>query len=177
MEPQGKTLMEVLGDPADKVPTHTPAGSFADPNDFEYSRTERRPDGFTAIYAVRKSTPQVGEILHCANGPAIIEPDGTQKFFYGGLLHRENGPAILSADGRTQKFYIGGRLHREGGPAIIDPIIGEYWYTRGVLHRSWKAPAVTHANGDTEYWVHGAKVYPKVLDDILLALGESPSPA
>ena len=47
-----------------------------------------------------------------------------------GQLHREDGPAVICPDG-TQKWYINDKLHREDGPAIIYPSGRQYWYING----------------------------------------------
>jgi len=42
-------------------------------------------------------------ILHRENGPAILENNGSEKWFLNGQLHRDYGPAVIYADG--SKFY------------------------------------------------------------------------
>lgn len=147
-------------------------------DDWEPSRTERRDDGHVAHYAKNRRLPQIGEVLHCTSGPAVIERDGTQKFYFSGVLHRDKGPAWISGDQRIVKYYQHGKLHRVEGPALVDPLLGEYWYLNNTLHRGLPHPAVTHPDGSKEYWVHGRKVtadhWEVTLTEILAALEPLP---
>ncbi len=45
---------------------------------------------------------------HREDGPAIIEPDGSQSWFKDGNRHRDDGPAIIWQDG-TQSWWKDGR--------------------------------------------------------------------
>ncbi len=56
--------------------------------------------------------------LHRDNGPAIIYPDGEQKWYQNGNLHRDDGPAIIHSDG-TQKWYHYDKQHKDDGHAVI----------------------------------------------------------
>jgi len=44
---------------------------------------------------------------HRIGAPAVIEADGTQKWYHKGKIHREGGPAVNKPDG-TQKWYVNG---------------------------------------------------------------------
>lgn len=58
----------------------------------------------------------------------------------------------------TEKF---GLVHREDGPAIIEIFPNgsyfEAWYFNDRLQR-YGGPAITHADKNVEYWVHGEQV-------------------
>lgn len=41
------------------------------------------------------------------HGPAVIEGDGTRKWYRFGLLHNASGPAIIEPDGTLSFFYFG----------------------------------------------------------------------
>jgi hypothetical protein len=42
---------------------------------------------------------------HREDGPAIIGPDGSQKWYVNGKRHREDGPAYIGSNGR-QLWYL-----------------------------------------------------------------------
>lgn len=46
--------------------------------------------------------------LHNENGPAIIESDGRESFYYRGKPHNFNGPAIGKLSGMIEKYFIYG---------------------------------------------------------------------
>lgn len=57
--------------------------------------------------------------LNCLDGPAMILPSGTKKWYRNGVLHREDGPAVEYYD-RSKIFYINGKKERYDGPAYVD---------------------------------------------------------
>lgn len=65
--------------------------------------------------------------LHRKDGPAIIYPDGTNKWYLNGELHRVDGPAAEYPDGE-KKWYLNGKLHRTDGPAAEYPDGTKMWY-------------------------------------------------
>jgi len=68
--------------------------------------------------------------IHREDGPSIIEPDGTQKWYCMGQLHRVDGPAVIYASG-VQEYLCMGKLHRTNGPAVIRPNGVQEWYCMG----------------------------------------------
>ncbi len=94
--------------------------------------------------------------LHREDGPAVIEPDGTQEWYRHGKLHREDGPAVVGADG-YQCWYWRGECHRDDGPAVIDPDDTQEWYRRSRRHRE-DGPAVVEADGTREWYWEGRPV-------------------
>ena len=68
--------------------------------------------------------------LHRDDGPALIEPDGTQRWFQRGKLHREDGPAVVMPNG-AQAWLQRGELHRDDGPAETWPGGTQCWYWHG----------------------------------------------
>jgi hypothetical protein len=77
---------------------------------------------------------------HREDGPAIIYPYGTLKWYRNGEFHREDGPAIIYPDG-AQEWYRNGQLHRDDGPAAIYPDGKLSWYTNGLPRPSRKIPS------------------------------------
>jgi hypothetical protein len=60
----------------------------------------------------------VSGLLHRVGGPAVIYPNGQQKWFQNGRLHCEDGPAIIYAN-QDCEWWINDKRHREDGPAIM----------------------------------------------------------
>ncbi len=89
---------------------------------------------------------------HKDDGPAILEVDGTQKWYRHGSRHRDDGPAEITADG-TQVWRQYDGIHRDGGPAVFESDGTQQWYQYGELHRDG-GPAVTKANGEQEWYQH-----------------------
>jgi hypothetical protein len=48
-------------------------------------------------------------VYHKTDGPAIIYPSGTKKWYQYGLFHRDDGPAIIWSDGEI-RWYLRGEL-------------------------------------------------------------------
>ncbi len=94
--------------------------------------------------------------LHREDGPARIDLDGTQQWYWHGWLHRNDGPAIIKLDG-TQKWYLNGERHRDDGPAEVYPGGTLVWYVDGELHRE-DGPAVMRADGSRIWYWHDEKV-------------------
>ena len=47
-----------------------------------------------------------------------------------GQLHRDNGPAVVYPNG-SSRWYLNGELHRDDGPAVVDPDGTRIWYQNG----------------------------------------------
>ena len=56
--------------------------------------------------------------LHCEDGPAMIQADGSAYYYVNGALHREDGPAIINSNGNVF-WLINGQPHRADGPSSI----------------------------------------------------------
>ena len=84
----------------------------------------------------------------------------THEYCIEAVIHREcDRPAIIEADG-TQKWYHHGRLHREGDqPAIIYPNGRQDWFIKGQRHREDFLPAVILPDGSKEYWQDGQQFF------------------
>jgi len=90
--------------------------------------------------------------------PAVIEADGTKRWYKNGELDREGAPAVEYPDGGYE-YYSHGQLHNEWGPAAryYFPFANksvEIWYVHGERHREG-APAVVWSNGETEWYFRG----------------------
>lgn len=101
----------------------------------------------------------VNNKLHSEDGPAIIDFDGSQHWFFEGKRHRNKGPAVIrETDHHSKKmWYQHGHLHRENGPALVAGADGkclEEWYAYGKLHRE-NEPAIIHQDGTIEYYRDG----------------------
>ena len=118
-------------------------------------------------------------MLHQNDGPAIIDADGSQKWYVHGRFHREDGPAVINKKDKAEGWYRHGVAHREDGPAKIINGLKEYWidgrevtqydvYTvdgkgakkweneKGQLHRL-NGPAIECANGDKAWFKDGRR--------------------
>jgi hypothetical protein len=96
---------------------------------------------------------------HRDDGPAVINPDGTQIWFQHGECHRDGGPAAIRPRG-TQFWYQHGELHRDDGPAVIDPSGTQMWFQHNEVHRE-DGPAIVMGDG-TQHWMwHGQGVTKK----------------
>lgn len=54
--------------------------------------------------------------LHCAHGPAVIYPNGTQVWYSHGQIHRAYGPAVLYPNGETETWKRGKLIARHPAP-------------------------------------------------------------
>jgi len=50
--------------------------------------------------------------LHREDGPAVIYPDGYQKWYYNNKLHRFGGPAVIYPDGRKEWWLNGKKIRK-----------------------------------------------------------------
>lgn len=71
------------------------------------------------------------EYLHKEDGPAVVDHDGNQFWFFNNTQHREDGPAVICTNG-TRMWYINGQLHREDGPAVMWSSHMIAWYLDGI---------------------------------------------
>ncbi len=87
--------------------------------------------------------------LHRINGPAVIDSDGDETWYYHGYVDRVDGPAVIVYyNGRRvrEEWRRNDKLHRKNGPAVIDYDedgirIREEWWFNNKLHRE-NGPAV-----------------------------------
>jgi len=116
--------------------------------------------------------------LHRDNFPAVILPDGTQKYYRYNRLDRNKGkdPAVIFPNGDCVHYWYDyvhnefgpavcldhvvlycehDRLHRVDGPAYISPEL-EAHYQYGYLDNK-AGPAVVHANGKIEHFNLGLR--------------------
>ncbi len=94
--------------------------------------------------------------LHRDDGPAVIWPDGKQEWYRYGERHRDDGPAEVWPDG-SLVWYVDGKLHREDGPAVMRADGSQIWYRHGELHRE-DGPAIIRASGIQCWWWHDRRV-------------------
>lgn len=59
----------------------------------------------------RSTTKDNNKILHCVDGPALINGWGDKFYYINGQPHRENGPACEYASGSKVWFYKGKYLN------------------------------------------------------------------
>lgn len=77
--------------------------------------------------------------FHRKNGPAVISPNGSERWLINGKLHRRDGPAVKISNG-CEKWYINGLLHRVDGPADNKRSDGTVrWFVQGKQVFSYKA--------------------------------------
>lgn len=44
------------------------------------------------------------------DGPAVVEGDGTRKWYRANMLHNAHGPAVIKANGKLKYYYLGKRF-------------------------------------------------------------------
>lgn len=91
-----------------------------------------------------------------ADGPAIIQADGTQIYFMNGHKGRNDGPTVIHPNG-YEEYWTNGELGRKDGPAIIYPDGGKDWIWQGVYHRK-DGPAREFADGTKQYFYQGKQI-------------------
>lgn len=96
---------------------------------------------------------------HRDDGPARVWPDGARYWYQNGERHRDNGPAAIEADG-TQQWYQHGLLHRDDGPAEVWPGGSQFWHQHGELHRE-DGPAWIWSDGSQQWYWHDREVTEK----------------
>lgn len=96
------------------------------------------------------------EQIHRDDGPAIIQKDGSRKWYKDNELHRDDGPAIELSSG-TKAWYKDGERHRDDGPAVIHSSGVKKWYKNGWLHRD-DGPAYENGKGYKEWWWYGKPI-------------------
>jgi len=52
--------------------------------------------------------PETGRVDN-PNGPAIVEGDGTRKWYRADMLHNSHGPAKIKPNGKLSYYYMGKR--------------------------------------------------------------------
>jgi len=83
---------------------------------------------------------------------------GTREWKSNSILHRIDGPAVVQPDGKELWFFHG-KLHRDNGPAVVQPDGLQEWWHRGALHRNEEGmPARIYPDGSAEYWENGVKL-------------------
>lgn len=75
--------------------------------------------------------------------PAVVDANGTLRWYKNGVCHRDHLPALVYADG-TSAWLQEGKLHRDNDlPAVICADGHRQWYQRGQLERSY-GPAIIY---------------------------------
>lgn len=96
------------------------------------------------MVSTRSATPD-GDL------PAMIHPDGVQKWWQHGEQHRDGDkPAVISKT--IQEWWQHGQRHRENGPAIVFRDGLQMWIQHDQKHRL-DGPAVTNGGSSEEYWI------------------------
>lgn len=111
-------------------------------------------DGTHHWYLIHSRPLARRSILHRLDGPAIVESNGTQVWFYNGRYHRVDNPAIIRANG-DQSWFYNGQYHRVDGPAVSGRGFSAY-YQNGKPHRL-NGPAVIYPDGKEQYWLNGKR--------------------
>ena len=98
-------------------------------------------------------------LRHRLNGPAWIDKDGTERWYFEDRPHRIGGPAVTYPSG-TLEFWAKGMPHNDSGPSYICPwATGDHkkieWRWWKLLH-NMNGPAIEYANGTYEFRVLGA---------------------
>ncbi|MGI8546538.1 MAG: hypothetical protein ACR2M1_04270 [Gemmatimonadaceae bacterium] len=100
----------------------------------------RRVDGAFVQVKDDMVTVKVGEFaktvngpLHRSGGPAVIEPDGTRRYYVNGALSREDGPAIEAVDPVHDVYAVNGAIK----PLDLPPVLMSNRPFRAQLFRAW----------------------------------------
>ncbi len=96
--------------------------------------------------------------------PAVIQTNGTKKYYKFGLLHRSTDePAIIWSDGDLS-YYKNGKAHRDNDsfgnsqPSFIKTNRYYEYHFNGLLHRDGDLPAIDHIEVDSVfYYKNGMK--------------------
>lgn len=94
-------------------------------------------------------------VLHRVDGPAVVDDNGSYKWFQHGLPHREGGPAIEDIWG-LQRWMMFGLRHRSDGPAYsvnhtrMFFIFDEYVRHHQFLH--WQQTGTPHEDLTKEFY-------------------------
>ena len=71
--------------------------------------------------------------LHRTDGPALIYPNGTQRWFIHGKPHRIDGPAVIRSNGSTYWFIHGNQLTEDQFKEITQSEEHLNWYLLKIL--------------------------------------------
>lgn len=93
---------------------------------------------------------------HRLDGPAVEYKNGDFEYWVNNEHHRVDGPAVK--EGKSESYYQNGKYHREDGPAYIDEDL-EQWFLNGKLHRTDGPAEINKYYGESEYFLHGKRVY------------------
>lgn len=113
--------------------------------------------------------------LHNAEGPAVINPDGSFEHWINGKRHNLKKPSYFHPEKKDAWFLNGltkhnngshnsdygyevwrcnDNIHRLNKPAIKKPNGTKIWYFEGKRHNN-NGPAVSMPNGYKEWWYNG----------------------
>ena len=127
---------------------HTAVG----PKPMEAVATLTKPDPQPLAPAAATTTTTTSE-----TGLVTIQNEDGIFTYFNNAPHSENDePSHRRSDG-SLAWHQYGEPHRVGGPSSVDPDGSEAWYTAGWLHRDGGLPAVTHRNGDQEFYLMGVR--------------------
>lgn len=120
---------------------------------FKY--THFYPNGKVEKYLVA-GRERFGALLFCKDGPAVIQPDGTEEYYSNGKKHRVENWAVINPNG-YKEWWLDGKLGRKDGPAIQYSDGGVDWIYDGLYHRE-DGPAREFADGRKVYYHHGKQI-------------------
>lgn len=116
---------------------------------------------------IRKYHPLNDKLLHCADGPAVVYPDGKEEYWLVGAQLSEREVALFKKKKlkyRLSDYYIefgphrDGGYHREDGPAFSHIDGFQAWWLNLKRHNV-KGPAIISGSGTTsKYWLDGRKI-------------------
>ena len=96
-------------------------------------------------------------LIEALSGSVITQPDGVVVYLNAaGKPHRTAGPAIVYPDG-NQRWCRNGVYHRTDGPAIVFPTGEQYWIQNGSCHRT-DGPAVVCADGSVCWFLNDIRL-------------------
>lgn len=115
--------------------------------------SETRADG--TVYHYKEVDGE--KMLHHENGPAVLYPDGSTKWFVDDKLHRVGAPCMDTPE--CEGWAIMGKRHRVGGPAVIKRVVTNTlsaWFVHDKLHRL-DGPAIYDDEGRKEWYVNNKR--------------------
>ena len=110
-------------------------------------------------------------LLHRDDGPAVVEPDGTTRYYINGVLSRDEGPAIEAANPAYDVYAINGTIM----PLDLPPaLLGDRLF-RARMFRAWERAGFP-VNAELQARAVLATMPPADRESVLRCVRQSPDP-
>ena len=109
--------------------------------------------------------------LHRDDGPAVVEPDGTTRYYINGVVSRDQGPAIEAAEPAYDVYAINGTIL----PLDLPPaLLGDRLF-RARMFRAWERAGFP-VNAELQARAVLATMSPADRESVLRNVRQSPDP-